>query len=405
MGGGPLAGIRLIEFANFMAGPAATEVLASFGAEVIKVESQVHPDGWRMFTPIPGVAMPDIRFGSSPYDITNLNKHGITLNLTKKEGVELAKRLCAQCDVVMENMTPGVVPRMGLGYEEIKKVKPDIIYMSSSACGQTGPERDFVGYAPVFANISGLGYLTGYEDGPSSNFLGSVDIKSAKMATFALLAAIFHRQATGEGQFIDLASQEAMAVYLGDVFIDYAMNGRVQHRRGNHHECYAPHNCYKCRGEDTWISIAVTSDEEWKEFCRVIDRTDLADDPRFRIVEQRMANQKELDETVTQFTKDQDLYPLMEKLQAAGIAAMPSLNSEGLFNDPHAKERQIFREIDHPGMGKDWVVAPPFRLSKTPAVIGRHAPVLGEHNDLVFGDILGMGREEIERLKREEVIY
>ena len=261
MNNGPLAGIRVTEFTSAWAGPYATCLLGFLGAEVIKVESRKRLDHARNLSFSTGK-----RFSgpneSSVFNNLNLNKKSVTLNLSKPKAVELAKRLVELSDVVMENMRPGVVPRLGLGYEVLKEIKPDLVYISSSSCGQTGPEREYVGYAPTFAALGGFSHITGYEDWPPSNFMGSMDLRSATTSAFAILTALIYRHRTGEGQYIDLASQETIAVLAGDVLLDYFMNQRVPGRKGNKDEWMAPHNCYRCQGDDKWVSIAVATDPE-----------------------------------------------------------------------------------------------------------------------------------------------
>src|SRR4030042_3303055 len=239
MNNGPLAGIRVTEFTSAWAGPYATCVLGFLGAEVIKVESRRRLDHARNLSFSTGR-----RFSgpneSSVFNNLNLNKKSVTLNLSKPKAVEIAKQLVRVSDVVMENMRPGVIPRLGLGYEVLRDIKSDLIYLSSSSCGQTGPEREYVGYAPTFAALGGVSHITAYEDWPPSNFMGSMDFRGATTSTFVILAALIYRQRTGEGQYIDLASQETIAVLAGDLFLDYFMNHRVAGRKGNKDEVLAP---------------------------------------------------------------------------------------------------------------------------------------------------------------------
>lgn len=404
MNGGPLQGIRVIEFTSAWAGPYATCLLAFLGAQVIKVESRKRLDHSRVLAFSTGrdFTGPD---ESEVFNNLNLNKRSITLNLKKPRAVELAKKLVPFADVVMENMRPGVMPRLGLGYEVLSRIRPDLIYLSSSACGQTGPEREYVGYAPTFASLGGLSFLTGYEDWPPSNFMGAIDLRSATSAAVAMVAALCQRQRTGRGQYIDMASQETIAVLIGEALLDYIVNQRIQMRRGNEETGIAPHNCYRCKGEDQWISIAVTNKEEWRRLSDCMGRPDLARDERFVSAEKRFAHREALDEIINDWTRERDAYEVMEQLQKAGIAAAPSLSSEGLFKDPHLRERKVFRSVRHPVIGDNWVISPPWTLSETPAEIHRHAPLLGEHNEYVFGQLLGMSREEIKKLEEEEVIF
>lgn len=401
---GPLKGVRITEFTSAWAGPYATCLLGFLGAEIIKVESRRRIDHSRFtsFTTGKGFSNPD---QSPVFDILNLNKLSVCLNLGEPRAVEIAKLLVARSDAVAENMRPGVITRLGLGYEALRTVKPDIVYLSSSACGQTGPDRGNVGYAPNFAAAAGLSFVTGYPDWPPSILSGAFDLRSAMSAAYAMLAALLHRQKTGEGQYIDMASQEAIAVLNSDALTEYFMNRRVRGRSGNRDDRMAPHNCYRCRGDDRWVSIAVADDEEWRALCDVMGRPNLAEDARFSDAAQRWHNQEELDRLIGEWTAQREDYEVMYELQKVGVAATPSLSNKGLFEDPHIKERGAFTQVEHPVLGKDWVISPPWKLSATPATIRRQAPLLGEHDQQVFGDLLGMPRDEIERLQAEQVIF
>jgi benzylsuccinate CoA-transferase BbsF subunit len=374
------------------------------GAEIIKVESRKRLDHSRFtsFTTAKTFSGPD---ESPVFDNLNLNKLSVCLNLSQPKAVAIAKRLAATSDIAVENMRPGVITRLGLGYAALRELKPDIIYLSSSACGQTGPDCENVGYAPNFAGAAGLSYVTGYPDWPPSILAGAIDLRSATMAAFAILAALLYRQRTGEGQYIDLSSQEAIAILNADALMDFLMNQRVRTRQGNRHDTMAPHNCYRCRGEDNWISIAVADDQEWRALCGVMERPELAEDERFSSAAARWRNQDELDQIVSEWTMKQGDYEAMHKLQGAGIAATPPLSNKALFRDPHLMERKVFLQVSHPVLGKDWVIAPPWRLSETPASIRSRSPLLGEHSHSVLEELLGMSREEIQRLQEEQVIY
>jgi benzylsuccinate CoA-transferase BbsF subunit len=404
MNDGPLKGIRLTEFTTAWAGPYATCLLGFLGAEIIKVESLAKPDHSRIRSFSTARQFQGID-QSGVFNNLNLNKLSVSLNLKKTRAVEIAKRLVKVSDVVVENMRPGVMHRLGLGYEVLSQLKPDLICLSSSSCGQVGPEREYVGYAPTFAAMGGLSFITGYEDCPPSDFMGAIDLRSATTSAVAILAALCQHQRTGKGQYIDMASQESIAVLIGEVLLDYGMNKNIQTRHGNKDQEMAPHNCYPCGGEDCWITIAVATDEEWQGLCKVMGHPNLAQDRRFFTIEKRRNNLEALDRIIADWTRDKDCYDLMEKLQKAGVAAAPSLSSKGLFKDPHLKEREVFRRVDHPVIGKDWIIAPPWRLSATPAQIHRHAPLFGEHNEYVFGQLLGMPQEEIRELEEEQVIY
>jgi benzylsuccinate CoA-transferase BbsF subunit len=404
MNEGPLQGVRVTEFTSAWAGPYATCLLAFLGAEVIKVESRKRIDHARFtsFTTGTSFSGPD---ESPVFNSLNLNKLSVCLNLTQPKAIEIAKRLVSKSHVAVENMRPGVIARLGLDYEVLKEVKPDIIYLSSSTCGQTGPHREHVGYAPNFAGAAGLSFVTGYEDWQPSVLSGAIDLRSATTAAFTILAALLYHQRTGEGQYIDMSSQDAIAMLNGDALMDYIMNQAVRVRKGNRDETMAPHGCYRCRGDDNWVSIAAADDADWQALCTVMGTPVLATDDRFSTAAKRKENEDELDRIVGAWTANKDYYDVMRALQEAGVAATPSLSNKGLFQDPHIKERDVFVQVDHPVLKKDWVISPPWRLSETPARIRRHAPLLGEHNHQIFGELLGMSPDEIEKLEEEQVIY
>jgi benzylsuccinate CoA-transferase BbsF subunit len=399
----PLEGIRVLDFTWAWAGPQATLLLALMGAEVLKVESRHRLDHSRLRSLVAGPSMsgPDASF---IFNTLNLNKLSVTLNLSKPEAIQIARSLAKISDVVAQNMRPGVLERLGLGYDDLKKVKPDIIMLSSSAVGSTGPERLYTGYAPTFAAMGGMAYITGRVGGRPAPLMGTIDLRVGSTGAFAVLAALYHRKMTGEGQHIDLSSAEAVSALMGDAFMDYTMNGRVQERDGNRDRAMAPHAVYRCR-DDKWVSIAVGTEAEWRALCGVIGDARLTRDERFADEFSRWQNQDALDGVIGEWTASRTPIEVMETLQAAGVAAMPVYGGEEIVTDRHVLARGAIEEVEHPLMGKKKVLGPPWRLSKTPARILRHGPLLGEHNDYVLGDLLGMSRDEIARLTAEEVLY
>jgi len=400
----PLEGIRIIDFTWAWAGAHATALLAMLGAEVIKVESRSRIDLSRISSITTGEFYEDIEL-SPAFNDMNLNKLGITLNLRHPKGVELAKKLVKISDVAAQNMRPGVVDRLGLGYEVLQQIKPDLIMLSSSALGMTGPHHEYVGYASNFAAIGGLTHMTGHPDNPPALSGGEVDLLSAVTSAHAVLTALFYRKQTGEGQHIDLSSSEAVSVLLGDVLMDYSVNGRVQSRRGNRDEIMAPHNCYPCRDENQWISIAIGTEQEWRAFCGVTGHREWLDDMRFADQHSRWQNQGHLDQLIRKWTVEYTHYEAMGILQEAGIAAIPFFRSEDLCTDLHLKHRNYWVEVNHPAIGWQMVAGPPWKLSRTPAEVIRHGPLLGEHNDYVFGELLGLDATEITTLMQDQVIY
>jgi len=398
----PLEGVRIADFTWAWAGPYGTMLLAFMGAEVIKIESTKRPDHSRMRSLAAGPTFggPD---HAPIFNDLNLSKMSITLDLSQPKAVELAKKVVSISDVVAENFRPGVMDKLGLGYEALKEVKPDVIMLSSSAVGGTGPQRHYVGYAPTFAALGGMAPLTGFPDGPPVPLMGSSDLRSATTSAFAILVALYHRAQAGEGQHIDLSSTETIAVLVGDAILDYTMNNRVSSRKGNRDEIMAPHNCYPCQGNN-WVSIAIATDEEWESFCDALGNPPWTKDERFTDAFRRWQNQEELDKLIGEWTINYTHREVMERLQKAGVAAIPSFGGAELFSDPHLNERGFATEVSHPVIGKRKVVNVPWRFSATPAQVTSYAPLLGEHNEYVFGELLGMPQEEIQRLVAEGII-
>jgi benzylsuccinate CoA-transferase BbsF subunit len=304
----------------------------------------------------------------------------------------------------MENMRPGVMERLGMGYEALRQAKPDVIMLSSSAVGNTGPERSYVGYAPTFAALSGLTHITGHPDGPPMPLSGAVDLRVGTTSAFAILAALYYRQRTGKGQYIDLSSTEAVSALIGETFLEYSITGRPPTREGNRDAIMAPHNCYLCQGEKQWVSIAVTNDKEWRALCDVLDDERLTDE-RFGDAYGRWRNQEEIDAIISEWTQERSREEAAEALQKAGIAAMPILDGRALAQDAHVKARGLLQRVTHPLIGERLEVGPPWKFSRTPAGIRHAAPLIGEHNQYVLGELAGMSQEEIDRLTEEGVLY
>lgn len=397
-----LQGVRVVDFGHVLAGPYATMLLGALGAEVIKVETRKRPDEQRVQHG--GGSSSDYESSSNFFEI-NLNKLSVSLDLSTEKGRDIARRLVAQSDIVMENMRPGVMDKLGLGYKDLVKVKPDIIMLSLSGYGGTGPYRAYTAYAPCFSCFGGQAVLTGYEDAEPNTLTSSCDSRAGTAGTFAMLMALNLREETGKGQYIDLSSSELLNALVGDQMMDFAMNGRSPARTGNHDSIMAPHNCYRCKGEDEWISVAVSTDEEWQSLRAAMGGPAWADDQRYATAHGRWSNQDELDRHMQEWTQTQDGYELMAMLQAAGVAAMPSLKAGQLFSDPQVLARGGVEEITHPVLGSRKAITPPWKLSETPAAIVRTAPLLGEHNKYVLGELLGIGDAELAQLMEEKVVY
>ena len=335
---------------------------------------------------------------------TNLNKMDVTLNLSHPEGVTLARRLVEISDVLVENFRPGVMNRMGLGYETLKEIRPDLVMLSISMAGGTGPEAHYTGYAPIFSALGGVGHLTGYPDSSATEIRFPVDVMVGITAAFAIIAALIHRQQTGEGQHIDLSAREAASCLIGDSIMDYTMNKHNQSRDANCDDVMAPHNCYPCKGEDKWISIAVNTDDEWSNLCRAMGNPSWTGDRRFTDGLSRLKHREELDSKISEWTSMYTHYELMHMLQKVGVAAVPSFNAEELCSDPHLTERGLLVVVDHLTLGAQTVFSPPAKFSLTPAKVSTPGPTLGQHNQYVFGELLELSSTEIADLMEREVI-
>jgi crotonobetainyl-CoA:carnitine CoA-transferase CaiB-like acyl-CoA transferase len=385
---GPLDGLRVVDFTWAVAGPTATMVLASFGAEVIKVETSLRLDVLRRSGYI----------GAT----TNRQKKAITLDLRHPKAVALVKRLVAVSDVVAESFRPGVMDGLGLGYDALRAVKHDIVMLSSSMAGQTGPLAHFAGYAPMFVALSGLGDMTGYPDGPPTQIRVGGDIIVGVHAAFALVAAILHQHVTGNGCHVDLSAIESQASLIGDSLLDFTVNGEVQRRSGNHEPDVAPHNCYRCDGDDQWISIVVETDDEWQALVKLMGDPNWARSEPFATGRSRSENRHELDRRIEAWTTTQPAVDVMTQLQSVGVAAVPSYRAPELFVDPHVMFRDMVTEVPS-GDGSMPLLRLGGRFSATPMQLDRAGPAIGEHNDEVLRGLLGLTDHELDDLAAEGV--
>ena len=402
----PLEGVRVVDMTWVWAGPCACMFLAMLGAEVIKVESRDRLDFFRRYAiwPLADAAPAELSTdGSMMFLSANISKLGVALNLGKPDGKDLLKRLVAVSDVVVENMRPGAMDRMGLGYDDLRRVNPAIIMLSSSARGSSGPESQYAGYAAVNHAIGGASHISGYPDGPPGYALGDVDLMNATTSAFAIVAALRYRDLTGEGQFIDYSQSEGVTSLIGEVLLEYQLTGRIPGRNGNSDNFMAPHNVYPCWGVDRWLAIAVETDEEFAALCDVMEMPQLAGDSRFAGAAARKLNEAVLDEIIAGWTRRQDRDYIANRLSAAGVAAAPSRDAQDLFRDPHLRERGAFVEVEHPEGGTYDLVGLPYKMSGCEPVLQR-APRLGEHNDYVFRDVLGLSSVEIKKLRRDGII-
>jgi len=397
-------GIKIAEFAAIAAGPLIGKHMADHGATVVHVESRERPDGFRQNYPPYKDNKPGIN-RSGAFTMCNNNKYGVTINLKAKGGVDLAKRLIAWADIVIENFTPGTMKKLGLGYDDMQKANPDIILLSTCNQGQTGPHAFHPGFGSHLSSLCGFTYMTGYQDRLPCILYGPyVDHVGVGYGVIAAVAALEHRRRTGEGQFVDLAQYEVGVQFMIPALLDYSINQRVLERDGNRHGYAAPHNTYRCKGEDRWCVISVFSDDEWKALCKVMGREDLVSDPRFKTIPARKQNEQALDSEIEKWTSKLTAEEVFKKLQDKGVKAGFVENMDDMFKDPQLKHRGFWAAVDHPEIGRYHAEGPPFLFSKTPFKIDRPAPMLGEHNETVFQKFMGMPKDEYDRLVKEGVI-
>jgi benzylsuccinate CoA-transferase BbsF subunit len=393
MGNLPLEGYRVIDFGWAAAAPRATCLLADMGAEVIKVETRKRPDPVR-FGPDNLARDPEM---DPLFHSINRNKLGILLDLTTTQGIDLIKQLVRISDVVVENFSPGVMKRFTLDYDELIKIKADIIMISFPGVGREGPLADVVTYGPSLAGLAGLDSMIGYE---GERVLGMqqayADINAALFGAFAMQIGLYHREKYGEGQHLEVAQIEALLSTMPEPVMEASLNNRVLGTLGNAHSLMSVHNNYPCRGDDKWVSIAILTEAEWKGFCKALGDPSWTKKEDFADSDKRLLNRKKLDEHIAAWTVDKTPQEVMET---------PCADTEERYFDPHFQEREIIVNVEHPATGVDFVPKVVCNLSETPGEIRRPAPLLGEHNGYVFGELLGLSEAQIEDLVEKKVIF
>ena len=396
----PLAGIRVCDLTWIVAGPTATRVLADFGAEVIRVEHEQALDAIRLGRPIVG-DKPTLN-NSAFFNYFNRNKKSILLNVRHPMGFDVLKRLIAVSDVVVENFSSGVMESWDLHYEQLREIRPGIIYCSLSGFGHSGRDKAFTTWGPTAQALSGLTFTCGLPGKPPAGWGYSyMDHTAGYMAANAIMMALYHRNRTGEGQHIDISQVEAGIVLNGPAVLDYTVNGRGWRREGMPpgnrawQPAVAPHNTYPCRGEDRWVAIAVMSDAEWQALLRAMDDPPWAEDPCFATNEARLQHQDELDTHIAAWTAEQDDYDVMQLLQAAGVrAGVAQKASDRRERDPQLAARDWWHTVPHPEMGDceyDGVLP---KLSATPGMLRSASPPLGADTYDVMREVVGMSDEE-----------
>jgi benzylsuccinate CoA-transferase BbsF subunit len=394
----PLEGIRVISFGTGAVIPDFGKILGEFGADVIKIESKENMDFMRTIgydiNNIPG------------FNEVNRNKHSFGVNLKTQKGKKLVRQLVKKADIIGENFRGGVMASLGFGYNSVRRIKPDIIYISSQGFGRGGPYSDYQAYGPMLAAASGVLSLWAHPDDPypvGSN-VPLPDHIASKQAVVAVIAALDYRRRTGKGQFIDMSQVEVAASLIGEFCLDYTVNGRVPKAIGNRSLYAAPYGCYRCKGDDQWCAISVFTNDEWQRFCKAIGNPDWTKDPKFADTVSRLRNVDELDRLVEQWTMERDPLEVMNALQAAGVAAGVAQRSIDTINDPQLKWLGAIIELDHPVAGKRLYPGIPFKISNMTLRPSKAAPVLGQHTEEICRELLQLSEGEISRLKEEKVL-
>ncbi|MFD1840572.1 CaiB/BaiF CoA transferase family protein [Paracidovorax cattleyae] len=398
----PLAGIRVTDFTWIGAGSYTTKILADAGADVVKIESTGRIDSLRLAAPykdgIRGVNR------SGYFADRNSGKRSLTLNMKHGRALELVTRLIRQSDVIANNFTPGVMERFGLGYEAVKAIKPDIVYLAMSMQGGSGPEKDYLGYGATMAAVTGIQHLSGLPGrepaGTGTNYPDH--LPNPCHATFAVLAALRHRRRTGQGQHIDMAQTEPTVALLGPAVLDYTVNGVDGQPCGNASlDQAAPYDAFPCRGDDRWIAIGIHGDAQWRALGEALGRPAWMAESRFAAGEGRRAQADALRTLLSAETADRDVAELVQTLQARGIPAAGVGTAADVIADPQLAHRGHWLTLDHPEMGPSLYNAQPFRTRRSPSGVRRPAPLLGQHTAEICAELLGLDDGEIAELTAE----
>jgi benzylsuccinate CoA-transferase BbsF subunit len=394
--------LKVVEFGGYAAGPHIGKVFGNFGAKVVHVESRDRPDGFRLQYPPFAGNRPGLNRGGC-FSMFNDSKYGVTIDLKKPEGMELARRLVGWSDLVIENMRPGVMERLGLGYQALAKENPRLVMLSTCNMGQTGPRADTPGFGSQLSALAGFCGMTGFPDGPPMLLYGPyIDYIASTLGASAALAALLRSRRGGQGAYIDLSQYEAGLMFMGGALQDYFATGQAAERCGNDDPEAVPHGAYPCRDED-WVALSCWSDADFAALARAMSNPTLAKDAKFATAEARRAHKQELEELISAWTREQSAAVVAEALQAAGVASYPVVTTAGLFSDPQLAARRQWRERRHPEMGDQAYSFPGFDLTELPGDIVGPAPCLGADNDFVFRDLLGLTEAEYEAYRQRGI--
>ena len=392
----PLQGIRVADFGQVIAAPVTAQMLGWLGAEVILVETESR------FTTRVWPPFADGEFGinqSGGFNLVNNNKLSCSLDLRNAEALELAQGIIGVSDVLVENYATGVMEHLGLGYDQVKKLRPDIIYMSLGAFGRSGPFRNLTGFHSVINLFSGLAAVTGYPETHPRIMGGLIpDAFTGCYCVLAVLEALYHRSRTGEGQFVEVSMTEALTGMIPEAVMEYSLTGREQPRTGNRNGRKAPHNVFRCLGEEKWVAVSVETDAQFRALAQAAGNPGWAGDARFATPSARLEHQDALETLLQQWTAGQDVAEVVATLQAAGVPAAPVSDSAEVLSDPHLAERGFVARVEHPAAGVRPVLSLPWAADGRRVDDLRPAPTFGQHNQWVLKELLQLPHEEYERL-------
>jgi crotonobetainyl-CoA:carnitine CoA-transferase CaiB-like acyl-CoA transferase len=408
----PLSGYRIVDMTTAWAGPMAARILACLGAEVIHLEPAGNLDSWRSYAaPLQPKRFPDQAFGERPYNRAalfnsqNTDKLSLSLDVKAPGGKEALRDLFAHADGVITNFTPGMLERLGFSNAELWKIKPDLVIVEMPAYGNSGPMRSWTALGPTMEQVAGMCAIIGYGDGrPVSTGPAFLDPVGAFHGSAAMLTALLHRQRTGEGQHVEVPQVEAAMHLIGEYLIHAAETGADPAVDGNRLAHAAPHDVYPCVGDDAWVAIDVTSDDEWRALCRVIGQQALATDARFATAAARVKNQKQLSGPISAWTSSRNKHEAARLLQAAGVPACGVYDAGDTLACDYLNARNFSMPLEHPEAGRHVHQGLPYRFEKTPVKHRAAAPCLGEHNHYILKDVLKRTDAEVEELERAGTI-
>lgn len=396
--GKALDDITILDLSRVIAGPFGTSLLGDLGARILKVELPGRGDDGRYgFPTVEGVPVAFLAL--------NRNKEGITLDMRTPEGAAMLKQLVAEVDVVVENFSAGTMDRWGLGYPVLSEINPKLIYAALSGFGQTGPYADRTSYDIIAQAMGGLMALTGFADGPPTRGGGSLgDFIGGTFLAVAILGALHQRQRTGLGQMVDVSNMDAIFSMLDNWPTVYAMTGRTPARLGNRHAAVTPYDCFAA--QDGYLVIGIGNSALFRALMEAIGKPELGRDPRYKSPSARLERHAEVNEIVAAWVREHTVEQVLERLgpRGANVPCAPVMTVERLVDDPQIRAREMLVPLPHPQLGEVPVTGTPFKLSASPARLERLGPDLGEHNEAVYGEFLGLGAAELERLRAAGVI-